>query len=127
MNNLQSIVAAGKESNRRNRKRRAQENRLAQYSLWFSLLFIPDFIQKDETHFFNFLEKTLQSQESIVLKLIIYLTMNFTFLESAAFDVAKKSPATKSTGQNLNVEVIICCLLSVCSSDYYILCSSYLN
>ena len=41
--------------------------------------------------------------------------MNFTFLESAAFDVAKKSPATKSTGQNLNVEVIICCLLSVCT------------
>ena len=63
-------------------------------------------LQKDETHFFNFLEKTLQSQESIYTYIHIctklYCVHN---LLECAVDVAKNVQATKSTGQNLNVEV----------------------
>lgn len=131
VNNLQSIVAAGKESNRRNRKRRAQENRLAQYSLWFSFLFIPDFIQKDETHFFNFLEKTLQSQESIVLYRINNILDNeFYFPRICSIWCGKKITSHKINrtefecwGDNL---LFTKCMYTS-SSAYFILCSSYLN
>ena len=52
----------------------------------------------------------------------IYYGLKFkqiNFLEATVVDVAKKAQATKSTGQNLNVEVHNFCLYCTCSTMNY--------